>query len=323
MSIDIAPNPTKQYVLLQGGLGNQLFIVAAMYALHESHERHHERHHESHSIELLFSPQTNMHLQYVTRRASYEKTILKWLPRFDTDTYHAITRGVHRLPIRNEPPRPPLTAPPHGQSYIWMGYFQHTDFVTPLPTTFRNAMVDQFREYQSTYHSSIRPNCIGLHIRRTDYCQLGHIYVQLTVTYYERAVRHLLPHLSQSNFDVYVCSDSISDAHHVLDGLWKKLEDEGYHPTVIYGQSIHNRQTDNNNDDDNGEDRDLQDFFGLMECPHVVTANSTFSWWAAVLHHEVHERGTTICPRRWFNDRQTPPLTVNVPVGHEWIDLDV
>lgn len=306
---------TTHYVLLQGGLGNQLFIVAAIYAFKERNPHL--------PIDFLFSPQTNMHLQNVTVRSSFEKNILKWVPRFDELTFRTILS--RRLPIRHEPPQPPLTLNTLSPS-IWLGYYQHADFVTPLPKVFRNAVVDAFRAYQQRQDQRSGRhdlNRIGVHIRRTDYCQLGHIYVQLNVTYYERAVRHLLPHLSQPNFHVYVFSDSISDAHETLDGLWKKLGDEGYHVTVIYGSQYDDEKNNNNSEKEVSEDRDLHDFFQLLDCPHVVTANSTFSWWAAVLHHEVHEKATTICPRRWFNDRPTPLFTVRVPVGHEWMDLDV
>jgi hypothetical protein len=70
------------------------------------------------------------------------------------------------------------------------------------------------------------------------------------------------------------------------------------------------------------EDRDLHDFVLMTACRVVITANSTFSWWAATLHHLLPPPRTTICPRHWFVDQPTMPLDVSVPEGDRWVTLD-
>jgi hypothetical protein len=50
---------------------------------------------------------------------------------------------------------------------------------------------------------------------------------------------------------------------------------------------------------------DWQDFQLMRECKHFITANSTFSWWAAWLG--CHPDKQVIAPRLWYRNSDQPP----------------
>jgi len=51
---------------------------------------------------------------------------------------------------------------------------------------------------------------------------------------------------------------------------------------------------------DHGAAKDFVDFTLMHTCKHFITANSSFSWWAAWLAN--NEGKTVITPEKWFND---------------------
>lgn len=50
----------------------------------------------------------------------------------------------------------------------------------------------------------------------------------------------------------------------------------------------------------------INDFFLMTRCKNIITANSTFSWWAAFLL--VNEKGRILVPSRWFSDSYNQPI---------------
>ncbi|SDQ80404.1 alpha-1,2-fucosyltransferase [Pseudovibrio sp. Tun.PSC04-5.I4] len=48
------------------------------------------------------------------------------------------------------------------------------------------------------------------------------------------------------------------------------------------------------------DEKDYEDLMVMASCDHIVTANSTFSWWAAFLNR--NEEKHVIAPLKWFNN---------------------
>jgi hypothetical protein len=129
---------------------------------------------------------------------------------------------------------------------------------------------------------------IALHIRRQDYVGLQHFHGLPTLDYYRAAVEYILTKMGGPAM-VFVFSD---------DGQWcrKNLPSDF---------RVVERTTK------------YEDLQMMAECTHIMTANSSFSWWAAWLGETNPER-IVVAPKRWFAD---PSMIDTDLVPERWIRL--
>ena len=59
----------------------------------------------------------------------------------------------------------------------------------------------------------------------------------------------------------------------------------------------------------------ISDLLAISQSSHVITSNSTFSWWGAWLAYKLHD-AKVVYPRPWFADESDPDLPIYVP---QWI----
>ena len=158
---------------LRGGLGNQLFQVAALY-------RHQERlAKRCIRITVGFS----MSVPASDQRASYQNSILSWLPRQQgpiTGSQSLVEEPFNKWCG---------TMPDVSSNAEWISWFQHRDMVTPVPDVLARNVLKFIQERQS---SVVRPSAstIVVHVRLTDYLSNSYIYKQLNIEYYRRALKH-------------------------------------------------------------------------------------------------------------------------------------
>jgi hypothetical protein len=117
---------------------------------------------------------------------------------------------------------------------------------------------------------------VALHVRRKDYIDdpVTHsFHGNCTVEYYNRALGALRSRVALDH--IFVFSDDISWAATHLS--------LGANVTFV------------NKD---GRFSDVDEFLIMACCHHFIIANSTFSWWAARL--AMYEHKVVIAPRRWF-----------------------
>ncbi len=143
------------------------------------------------------------------------------------------------------------------------GYFQSEKFFAHH----KDAVIDAFSPTQeildylaATYPEILSHPCsVGLHVRTylKDYRHLptiDEVHCFTGVEYYENAVK-LFP--KEALF--VVCSDRID---------WCKENLAHIAPNLIFIENT----------------KHYHDFYLLTKCKHIITANSTFSWWAAYLN---------------------------------------
>ncbi len=137
-------------------------------------------------------------------------------------------------------------------------------------------------------------NSVSLHIRRGDYIKDAAIkaiyYINLD-EYYKNAINLITEKVQNPHF--YVFSD---------DTEWAKDS---------FGDNKNFSMVDINSADTGYEDMRL-----MSLCKHNITANSSFSWWAAWLNN--NNEKIVITPRKWFNtsDRDIKDL-----LPESWIKL--
>lgn len=138
-------------------------------------------------------------------------------------------------------------------------------------------------------------NSVAIHIRRGDYVKIARIKQAVGVcgvNYYQRAIRFISEQVNNPVF--YIFSEP--------DGLkWTKTRLKIKYPIVYV----------------NG--KDYEDLQLMSSCKHVITANSSFSWWGAWLNR--NPKKIVIAPSPWFTWFKVSVSDYHsaVPVG--WIEF--
>jgi len=115
---------------------------------------------------------------------------------------------------------------------------------------------------------------VSIHVRRGDYLKLSNIYYNLDISYYNKSINFINNKLNtQSTF--FVFSDDIKFAKNMFKDL-----------NVFFIENTDNA---------------LEELFLMSECDHNIIANSTFSLWAALLN----KNQTKICisPDKWLKNK--------------------
>lgn len=167
------------------------------------------------------------------------------------------------------------------------GYFQTWKYFNSLSKEIRDLFFvesekENFKDLKN-YISANRVLCI--HVRQGDYKLVEKIYGLLSVEYYSKALGFAL---NKSKFShIFVFSDEISRAREILNDLL--LE----HKVVWIG-----------------EDSELTppEILVLMSgCNGIILANSTFSYWAALLSSN---ETLVIAPSIWYKSMNEPHALV-------------
>lgn len=224
-------------------------------------------------------------------RVTGVKTLLKML-KFDRSTLSLyrealLARGKY-CPVDSYE-MPPVAKNP-GMKHLY-GYFQSPDVVKGIENELRRAFevktppspenAAMLREIQSQ-------NAVCLHVRRGDYG----LYPQYQVCdghYYQEAVAQACDVLKNPVFYVF------STGHDDLE--WVKAN---YH----FDAEV--RYVDL-------ENPDFEELRLMMACRHFIIANSTFSWWAAVLSSAAGNDKQVWAPAEWLKDS---PVCMNMDTWH-------
>lgn len=138
-------------------------------------------------------------------------------------------------------------------------------------------------------------NSVSIHIRRGDYVQKARyksLYNQLTLEHYARAIELIKEKVENPTF--YIFSD---DPSWVEENL--KVENATY--------ISHNSGNDS-----------WQDLMLMARAKHNIIANSSFSYWGAMLNG--NENKIVIAPEIWFTENKPEQLTKDI-YPENWIKL--
>lgn len=255
-----------------GGLGNQLFIYAAGAAAANAaglRLRVDSQHHSSDPSRPFLLERLGFQALYVN--AEHQGG--------------AIGRRFRRR----------CSAPPEGCTYrepsfrydsrvvhqrdgaCLYGYFQswrYVEHASPsMRSTFDTLRARMRRNVDREFYSALTaPSAIGLHVRRGDYLAALDTHGIVHASYYENAVR-ILRRMGFTG-SVYLFSDDV-------DAAMKEL---GHLPGIQPAETSGLQATD--------------EMLLMSECSALVTANSSFSWWAGMLGQSLAR--PVITPRPWF-----------------------
>lgn len=134
------------------------------------------------------------------------------------------------------------------------GYFQSFQYLTDNISHIQNLFIENkvFNEVYNDFNNKIiNSNSVCIHVRRKSYDNL------LSDLYYNKAIEIIKSKISNPTF--FIFSDSLE---------WCKSHFNNQNIVFIENPII----TD-----------DIQEFFLMKNCQNFIIANSTFSWWAALM----------------------------------------
>lgn len=170
-------------------------------------------------------------------------------------------------------------------------YFEGYEKILRQEFTLKNPLGEKATEMLAKIQSEKNP--VSVHIRRGDYVsipKIAEIHRALPLSYYESAMEKIRAALPDASF--FVFSDDI---------VWAKEHFPKKYP-VTFVSSL--------------EIPDYEEMSLMKNCNHHITANSTFSWWAAWLCDNPQK--TVIAPKQWFKN---PTRAIEDLIPPTWIQL--
>ena len=270
--------------ILAGGLGNQLFIVAAALAYSIST-----------GSEVLFSSE-EVRKSDKERGANLNQFSFKGKPdirfiglanrqmrfllaRFAGLVGKSLNHGSADIGFDPQllSANDALLIRGHFQTYRYVELPSVDDFFKGIyavnPSPLFTSLVEEFR----------RTPTLAIHIRLGDYKSLSESFGLLSARYYEDAARQAKQNSLVEIRNVFVFTDDLDGAKDYVSGM-----DSDVAIRIL------------------GRDSGLSDAESLLlmsEAQSLVISNSTFSWWAGMLGNK---KKTVIAPSKWFRNLEDP-----------------
>jgi hypothetical protein len=252
----VAPN-------LIGGLGNQLFIASAAYAVGKYHN----------SPVYLCDESENSHNIF---KHDYRDTVLKGFGQKVAKPLAAMKGpGIN---IFSHPDFKPWNPQDLSPPVILYGYYQHITHIEIYEDEIRSIILDGLADHRAQLTDSCSAidftETAFIHVRRGDYVEKSDFHFLQPITYYQKAVAHIKSKAKKPIRTYLVFSD---------DPEWIEQNDffKGLEGAIVV------REPD-----------EIACLALMSLCEGgAICANSTFSWWGAFLC----KQPIPICvPERWI-----------------------
>jgi hypothetical protein len=284
-------------MMLIGGLGNQLFelfaglnfalTLEASLSINVSMLNRIGQSH-SNSIKSINFNELSQKFDYVDEKESkfmyrLQSKISRSLPSQQIEISR-ITRRYYS-PTPGFDPNLPLLTPPvklYGYFQSWRNVYGVKERVGHEIKLTVEKPSKWFLEMEKAALAALP---IMLHLRRGDYTRLSKSFGLLSSNYYLNAIKELESDFG--NREIWIFSDNTSEAERLSSKILN------HSARVIYVPA---------------ESSDFESLKLLSLGCSIITANSTFSWWAAMLSSEESQK---IVPDKWF--RSLPEPTDLIP----------
>lgn len=177
-----------------------------------------------------------------------------------------------------------------------IGFYQDPSYSQSVNFKFKN---NSLYEKDSITKKITETNSISIHIRGGDYLdptKAGSFMGICTKEYYISAIKAAKKEIKSPVF--YIFTNDRDYAVSIMKEC--KLKESEYH----FADDLKDKNYD-----------DGFDLFLMSKCKANIIANSTFSWWGAVLNKKAH---TVICPSHWTNSAPYEHDNLILP---EWIKI--
>jgi hypothetical protein len=242
-NIHCSKHPKLLYIRVTGGIGNQLFQIAAGFGLAKKNEMklviltkdclntHCTYNHEFYEMGNLFDQFNTLPVKEIVFTDGYQEK--------ETDCYHYVD-----IPVKEN-------------MYV-CGYFQHKQYFHAYREQILNRLICvEKREYQNDLiakHGVSISDGYFLHIRRGDY--VGHPLYKINDKYFQRAIQYI--EKREPNALFFVFSDDMPHTE-------QRKELKGKNYMLMTGCN------------------EVSSLLMMSECKGGICSNSTFSWWGAYM----------------------------------------
>jgi len=272
-------------IQLEGGLGNQLFQLAAV--LHYSNLR---------KSDYLLIQAEKFDSKYFHRNALEALTGINlvrrrffFLGRLGTSLWRLDRLFLRRLAkyqrIRKiflqQDSQTPIDIPPYANEI--RGYFQGKEFAAEFRELITRVLLEEKGEVlPNLIPKEFRDGCISVHIRRGDYLKLKSKYGELGTRYYSPAIQKVTNALNCKK--VLIFSDDLEFAQNFMKSPEYADLDLFFIPAEL---------------------NPYENLLLMMDCKGHVISNSTFSWWGAFLAKSTK---LVVAPSEWSKDGSIEPI---------------
>jgi len=247
--------------MVVGGLGNQMFVIAAGYACHR---------HCGAPLYILQNPLENN--KHNLKKRNYNDSVFRYIGKqmaCEPNDPRFLNYTTYTLPDGFAPWFPQVVKPGMRLESYFQFYPALQPFENDLRELFIKGLVEQYplrQEYEAYTF---------LHIRRGDYLKLPHYHFIQPIEYYQNAINKL--HKAKANpCKILVFSDDME---------WVRAQD-------FFKQDFFELYD---------SDDELETLALMASCKAgAICANSTFSWWGAFLG-AYGSRNPVYVPERWIN----------------------
>ena len=287
---------------LKGGLGNQLFCyAAARYLAILSNS------------ELVLDTKTGFKRDFLYKRnfaldnfnlaarladkcerlepfERLNRALIVLIKRFFKFSIYCDYRDESEYPFD-----PTIFKPQKSKRIILDGYFQNEIYFKPIESIIRSDLRLNYKfdsDNESLFKKIINSNSVAIHFRNFE--KIGESNINnMRLNYYVNAIKLLRSKYEDLFF--FVFSDDVISK--------EKIDIIGPNYHIVDNHSTH--------------DSDYIDLMLMSSCKHFITANSTFSWWAAWLGS--YPDKIVFCPKKEENNK-----IENLPIfPPQWIQVEL
>jgi len=278
-------NKKPLVITLNGGLGNQLFMLFAGISKAIDENRDY----------LIY-------LEY-NKRPYYFDNIMQHI-RNKVINYNNIE--INAVTVYTEPFHHYKQIPDNYD--VIKGYFQSPKYFYNNFNKIMNELNIYY--YKNIYNINLKS--IAIHIRLGDFIELQHIHNRIvSFVYYLKAIRYLKESLE--DFDEYTFIIFGEKGNNdIIDDFIKQI-DHNLNISFNYIK-IYDRYPNNT--------KDYAEFFYMSNCNHIIMGNSTFSWFASYINNNQDKQ--IIYPHRskWFADAIINNYNLDDLFPNNWIEID-
>ena len=269
--------------MICGGIGNQLFCYAHAYSYAKRNDL---------SLQLdLLDYDSGYFRKYQLNRLKIQVDYVihhSFPPSIIYRTRKFLIPLKYQKYIREQRPYYYQFVPDANSAYMegyWQSQKYFAGYENDLQQKFRLKKLEDIKKLE-TFSKALPMNSVAIHIRRGDFKKGG---CCLDIQYYEKAIDYILAQVENPYFILF--SDDLEWVKNCFLPNYKKLD-------MVISNQIYEI-----NDD-------LITIFAIASCKHQIIANSTYSWWGAMLNINVDKiivapmtdylKGTHYYPQNWI-----------------------
>jgi len=267
-------------IRVQGGLGNQLFMIFATIAYGMTH-----------NVKTVFE-----YYYEIAARHTYWETLLDGFKMFTTaNSSNGLTNeDVSRFSVYIEPRFLYNPLPDFGTNNIYIiGYLQSFRYFESCKAQLysimrlndkKQAVFEKFSKYFTSIQETNYKTLISIHFRMGDYKEKRYYHPIMNYEYFESSLDYIMEHRIETN-DVRVL-------------YFCEKEDNEYVQSKIALLNIKYPQLEFIKVDDTIED--YEQLLIMSGCHHNIMSNSTYSWWGSYFNE--YESKIVCYPSKWFGE---------------------